>query len=141
MLKTNSKKRKVFVFGTFDGIHDGHRYFLREAKKHGDELVVGVAKDGTVKKLKGAFPNIPLPYRMENLKSENIADKVIPGDEHIGKWEILKREQPDVVCLGYDQKQIHLELTKALPELGTKFEIVIVKDYKGDILHSSIFKT
>lgn len=138
MTQADSKKRKVFVFGTFDGIHDGHRYFLHEAKKHGDELVVGVAKDGTVKKLKGTLPNAPLSYRIQSLRSENIADRVISGDECIGTWEIIKRERPDVVCLGYDQKELTSALMKALPSFDFKIEVVILKDYKGKELHSSL---
>src|SRR3990167_8144697 len=103
-MESNIKNRKVLVFGTFDGIHDGHRFFLREAKKCGGELVVGVAKDGMVRKLKGALPDVPLPNRIRMLEAEGLADKVIPGDENIGNWEIIKRERPDVICLGYDQK-------------------------------------
>ena len=46
------RPKKVMVFGTFDGIHDGHRHFLREAKKQGEELIVAVSKDEVVQKLK-----------------------------------------------------------------------------------------
>jgi cytidyltransferase-like protein len=53
MVENKKKITTVMVFGTFDGIHDGHRYFLNEAKKFGDKLVVAVAKDTTVKTLKG----------------------------------------------------------------------------------------
>ena len=133
-----AKSKKILVFGTFDGIHDGHRFFLREAKKHGEELVVGVAKDGTVKKLKGALPNIPLHNRIKMLQAEGLADRAIPGDENIGNWEIVKREKPDVICLGYDQKELATKLVKDLPAFGFSIEIVIIKDYKGGELHNSL---
>ncbi|HEY9584100.1 MAG TPA: adenylyltransferase/cytidyltransferase family protein [Candidatus Paceibacterota bacterium] len=137
-MSLNSKK--VLVFGTFDGIHDGHRFFLREAKKHGDELVVVVAKDGTVKKLKGSLPKIPLPNRIKTLEDESLADRVISGDENIGSWKIVKREAPNVICLGYDQKELAVKLMKDLPDIGPNIEIAIIGDYKGDELHNSIIK-
>jgi len=38
--------------GTFDLLHMGHIYYLREAKKLGDKLAVVVATDSTVRRLK-----------------------------------------------------------------------------------------
>ena len=43
---------KVMATGTFDLLHMGHIYFLKEAKKLGDTLCVVVATDVTVRKLK-----------------------------------------------------------------------------------------
>ncbi len=51
-LKKENKKI-VFVHGIFDILHKGHIYFLSEAKKLGDVLVVGVDHDENVKILKG----------------------------------------------------------------------------------------
>ena len=39
---------KVMVFGTFDRLHDGHRFFLREAEKLGTTLFIVVARDSMV---------------------------------------------------------------------------------------------
>ena len=38
---------RVMATGVFDILHLGHLYFLREARKLGDELVVVVATDKT----------------------------------------------------------------------------------------------
>ncbi len=43
----------VLVGGCFDLIHFGHIYFLEEAKKLGDKLVVLLESDETIKRLKG----------------------------------------------------------------------------------------
>ena len=47
------KRKKIVIAGTFDILHPGHVYFLKEARKHGDSLVVVIARDETVKNLKG----------------------------------------------------------------------------------------
>ena len=54
-LSFNMRKR-VVVFGIFDGIHEGHRDFFRQAKEHGDELVVIVGRDSASLKWKGKQP-------------------------------------------------------------------------------------
>ena len=49
------RRRRVLASGVFDLIHDGHLRFLEEAKKMGGkgaELVVVVARDSTVRRLK-----------------------------------------------------------------------------------------
>jgi cytidyltransferase-like protein len=136
MVEKNKKNTTVMVFGTFDGIHDGHRHFLKESKKFGDKLVVAVAKDTTVKILKGHLPEAPLPNRIIKLKQENLADEVIPGDQEIGKWQIIKKLKPDVVCLGYDQ----IELRDALIKENFSITIEIIEPFKNGELHSSLLK-
>ncbi|MCK5249408.1 MAG: adenylyltransferase/cytidyltransferase family protein, partial [Spirochaetaceae bacterium] len=37
--------KTVLVFGTFDVIHPGHQWFLRNAARHGDRLVAVVSRD------------------------------------------------------------------------------------------------
>ncbi|MEM3333979.1 MAG: adenylyltransferase/cytidyltransferase family protein, partial [Thermoplasmata archaeon] len=43
---------RVMASGVFDILHPGHIFFLEEAKKLGNELVVVVARDSTARKLK-----------------------------------------------------------------------------------------
>ena len=47
--------KKVMVFGTFDGLHEGHLDFFRQAREYGDYLIVAVARDVNVKKIKKSF--------------------------------------------------------------------------------------
>ena len=63
------KKRIVFTNGCFDLLHAGHVYLLREARKLGDVLVVGLNTDRSVKGLKG--PSRPLVS--ENDRAEAMA--------------------------------------------------------------------
>ena len=47
------KRKVVFVTGVYDLFHYGHVRFLKEAKKFGDFLLVGVHTDEAVNKYKG----------------------------------------------------------------------------------------
>jgi cytidyltransferase-like protein len=49
ILKGGSLK-VVFANGVFDPFHVGHLYYLEEARKQGDHLIVGVASDRHVQK-------------------------------------------------------------------------------------------
>jgi D-beta-D-heptose 7-phosphate kinase/D-beta-D-heptose 1-phosphate adenosyltransferase len=43
----------VLVTGGFDPLHSGHISYLKEAKKLGDELIVGVNSDAWLESKKG----------------------------------------------------------------------------------------
>jgi FAD synthetase len=54
--KEGGERGRVIAFGVFDGLHEGHRHFLREARKLGGRLTVAVAHDEAVVMLKGRRP-------------------------------------------------------------------------------------
>ncbi len=68
------------IFGTFDGLHDGHRFFIDSAKKHAGQLIIVVATDGSVLHIKGHLPRFPLNERIVELKSEVPGARVLSGD-------------------------------------------------------------
>lgn len=43
---------RVFVSGTFDLVHPGHLEFLEQAALEGDQLIVSVASDATIRAMK-----------------------------------------------------------------------------------------
>ncbi|MGD1075360.1 MAG: adenylyltransferase/cytidyltransferase family protein, partial [Thermodesulfovibrionales bacterium] len=47
---------RVVCAGTFDHLHPGHLNFLEQASALGNELIVIVARDETVKRIKGIAP-------------------------------------------------------------------------------------
>lgn len=118
------------VFGTFDGVHEGHREFFKEARRCGDYLIAVVAQDHIIEHLKGRLPNINLAERFENLKKEDSVDEVIIGDKDLGSWEIVKMQRPDVIALGYDQHALKVDLENNLDKLGYKPEIKIMHNYE-----------
>jgi len=118
--------RKVMVFGTFDGLHEGHRAMLKEAKQYGDYLIAVVAQDHMVMHLKGYLPQRNFSDRFEHLEKADGVDKVVIGDAEIGTWNIVKRYKPDVIGIGHDQHMLHDDLKKSLKNLGYKPEIVML---------------
>lgn len=132
--------KKVMVFGTFDGIHQGHLDFFKQAKKHGDYLVVAVAQDNVIKKLKSGLPKFSLKERVAFLKKEKIVDKIIPGDKKIGEWNVVKKYKPDIVAFGYDQLVMRKDFENKVPKLPHKPKIVLLKPFKPNKYHSSILK-
>ncbi|MBI3589133.1 MAG: adenylyltransferase/cytidyltransferase family protein [Candidatus Liptonbacteria bacterium] len=103
---------KVMVFGVFDGLHDGHQFFLREAKKQGSYLIAVVTPDHIVQEIKGRIPKENLEKRISSIKKENLADKVAIGDSVLRSWQVLESYRPDLIVLGYDQT----DLKKSLEE-------------------------
>ncbi|MBI2127298.1 MAG: FAD synthase [Thaumarchaeota archaeon] len=128
--------RKVMCFGTFDGVHKGHEHYLRQAKKLGDFLVVVVALDETVKKIKNREPHYPADERAGQLQQLGFVYKIIlgnPGD----KLKVVADEKPDVICLGYDQTFFTDNLKEKLRQRGLKPEIVRIGAYMPEKFKSS----
>jgi D-beta-D-heptose 7-phosphate kinase/D-beta-D-heptose 1-phosphate adenosyltransferase len=46
------KKKVVFTNGCFDLLHPGHIHLLKESRKKGDKLVVGMNSDASVRRFK-----------------------------------------------------------------------------------------
>ena len=67
--------KKVMCFGTFDKLHPGHLSYLEQAKEYGEYLVVVVARDKRVKKIKGKFPQENEKLRQKNLIQANVVDE------------------------------------------------------------------
>lgn len=127
----------VMVFGTFDGVHPGHEYFFSEAKKYGDWLVVVVARDQTVKRVKGKFPKKNESQRQEAVEQVSCVDQVVLGSKS-SPYTIFNSVQPNVICLGYDQKTYVDNLPAALEQRGIKSEIVRLGAYRADKYKSSL---
>jgi FAD synthetase len=131
--------KKVMVFGTFDPLHKGHLNYFEQAKKHGNYLVVVVARDETIRKGKNREPSKPEKERIEKIRELEVVDKVLLGYKG-DKLQIVKQENPDILCLGYDQKVCIEELRERLKKLVLKPEIKRMKPFKPEKYKSSIFR-
>lgn len=129
--------KKVMAFGAFDILHEGHEYFLKEAKKNGDYLVVTLGRDKTIEKLKKKKTANNEQKRMENLKKLNLADKIILGSLK-DPYKCLSDEKPDVICLGYDQRFFVGSLGKELRKRSIKAEVLRLSPYFPERYKSSL---
>ena len=120
---------RVMASGVFDLLHIGHLYYLEEAKKYGDELIVVVACDKTVRKKKHE-PIMPAEERRKLVEALKPVDKAVVGYED-DFLRIVEEIKPDVIALGYDQ---HFEgLEEMLRQRGIKAKIVRCGKYDGDL--------
>lgn len=127
------------VFGTFDILHRGHIYFLKEAKKLGNKLVAVVARDENVTRLKGKSPLYNYKHRINQIKKTHIADKIILGDL-VDIFKCIKVEKPDIIALGYDQKYFIFELKQFIKNSEEKIKIIKIGSYYPLRYKSSIIK-
>lgn len=130
------KVKKGMVFGVFDGLHEGHLFFLNAAKALCEELVVVVAKDTAVRTLKGRAPHHSLPVRMRALSSTPGIHSV-EGDEEMGEWSALRTYTPDMVFLGHDQQP----LATALEHLGVPYTFLPAHrphEFKSSIIRRGV---
>ncbi len=97
------KKTKVMVFGVFDLLHPGHVDFFKQAKSLGDFLIVSVARDVNVIKIKEQRPIHNEKERVTNIGMVPYVDKIVLGGLR-DPWPHIVKERPDVIALGYDQK-------------------------------------
>ena len=120
---------RVMAVGIFDLLHAGHLYYVEQAKSLGEELVVVIAHDETVRKQKHEpVTGQDLRRRMvEGLKPVDMA--IIGNPPGVPIFEILKQIDPDLIALGYDQKHSIDAIRKGLDLHG--FEHVEVTRVEG----------
>jgi FAD synthetase len=129
--------KKIIVFGTFDIFHPGHINFLRQARRKGDFLLVVVARDETVRKVKKKQTRNKARKRLAAVKNSQLADKVILGSLD-DKYAVIKKYQPDIICLGYDQKAYVDKLQDKLREYNLKkTRVVRLKSFHPEKYKSS----
>jgi D-beta-D-heptose 7-phosphate kinase/D-beta-D-heptose 1-phosphate adenosyltransferase len=96
-------KRVVFTNGCFDIIHIGHIRYLREAKKLGDILLIGLNSDTSVSKIKPGRPVVPEEQRAEVLSALDMVDYITLFNEGT-PYALIKEIKPDVLVKGADWK-------------------------------------
>ncbi|MCA9367362.1 adenylyltransferase/cytidyltransferase family protein [Candidatus Kaiserbacteria bacterium] len=102
--------RVVLTSGSFDLIHIGHARYLREARKFGDFLVVGVESDKRIQKRKGPNrPIVPEQERVEALTHLRYVDLVVMKHVDDKPRELISTVQPDVLVISertkYDETE------------------------------------
>ena len=124
------------VFGVFDGLHTGHRYFLTQASERCEKLIVVVTLPEIVRLFKKRLPHYGYGERAATIRTFDPKLKIVPSDKTLGEWNVLKKYSPEIVLLGYDQQVIAHELTK----IGVPFIFLgshHPEKHKSSLLHTS----
>ena len=57
-------------FGTFDVLHPGHLFYLEELGRLGDKLIIVIARDKNVARIKGNPPHFNETERLQTVLKE-----------------------------------------------------------------------
>lgn len=130
----------VLAAGVFDLLHYGHIRYLEEAKKVGGDksrLVVIVARDETVRRLKGSDPIIPEDQRRAVIEALKVVDEALLGFEDLDLDRVIQQVKPDIVVVGHDQSAIQAQVEKIRKARELRINIHQVSQFGEDDLNSS----
>ncbi len=127
-------KRPVTVLatGVFDILHPGHLYYLSEARKLGDRLVVVVARDETAMRLKRQ-PVVPEHLRLEMVQCLKPVDEAVLGDRD-DFYRVVEAVLPDIIAIGHDQRHDPEKIKADLEKRGIKARIVRLPCLRHDLM-------
>jgi FAD synthetase len=132
--------RTVLASGSFDLVHYGHVRFLEEAKKAGGKdahLIVIVARDTTVEKLKGIKPIIPEDQRRAVVEALKPVDEALLGFENMSIMDVIIQLKPDIIAVGHDQHYVEEEVKRIALTKDIDFKIIRIGRFGPLDLNSS----
>ena len=122
-LKSEGKKI-VFTNGCFDILHVGHVRYLKEARKLGDVLVLGLNSDSSVRSIKGENrPVVPEEERAEVIAELDCVDYVtlFGEDTPLALIECLR---PDILVKGGDWAEENVVGRESVRRWGGRVAII-----------------
>jgi FAD synthetase len=135
-----TSRKTVLATGVFDILHLGHIRFLRESRKKGGpgaKLVVVIARDETVLNRKGRPPIMPEGQRRQMVASLKYVDKAVLGHAKLDMLGVLREEKPDIVSVGYDQREIKASLEKLIRKEKLPLRVVQIGRFGQGTFSSS----
>lgn len=130
--------RRILIFGTFDGFHEGHRAYIEEARALGEHIIVVVTPDNVIQQLKQYTPRYDVMSRIEFIKNEYPSIETLVGDADVNSWSVLENTKPDAILLGYDQDILQKSLETASYIQKHHTPIIRARAYKPDIYHNTL---
>jgi len=145
--------KTVFVSGCFEIIHGGHVEFFRQARGLGDRLVVCIATDEVIRRLKHRESAIPLYHRVQVVAAIEFVDSLMTDDGRMDSepyWNFVPSFQqikPDVLAVTDDDPHIDdkrafctcegaqlIVLAKTLPRYGTPDAAISTSEIRRRII-------
>lgn len=127
------------IFGTFDIIHAGHESLFAQARALAEEphLIVSIARDKVVERVKGALPKNSEAERQKFVAAHALVDETVLGDAE-GYMQHIVRADPDIIALGYDQEGEFVRgLEKDLQSAGLSPRIIRLQAYEPETYKTS----
>ena len=101
----------VLTGGVYDIIHPGHIHTLKNSKQEGDLLIVSIARDSRVIKIKGRKPINNERRRTILVSSIRYVDFTLLGSKG-DIFGVVKKIKPNTITIGYDQTHQISELRR-----------------------------
>lgn len=136
-VNTPNNKKVVLVGGCFDIIHFGHIYFLEQARKSGDYLIVALEPDSRILSKRSKVTHNQM---QRAIMLTPYADMVLLLDTLKGynDYNQLVRDiNPSVIVVTSDDPQMN---NKTLHAKSIGARLNIVTDRIGDLSSSKIYK-
>jgi len=131
-------KKIIFTNGCFDILHTGHTRYLREARKLGNILVVGINSDTSVRAIKGPQrPIVPQDERADIMASLESVDFVTLFDETT-PLELIECLKPHIIVKGGDWVEKDIVGGEAVRKWGGA--VAVIPKIKGASTTSIIEK-
>jgi FAD synthetase len=145
--KTERGPVRVFLGGTFDGLHLGHVFLLQFARRRGLALArrqrrsgvhvsVVVARDDSVRRIKRTPAQHSEGERRKlvaSLRDVDVAFLGVPNDF----VRSVRRVDPDLVVLGYDQRG---DWERILRDAGIEAKVIRCPPFAPNRLKSSVLR-
>lgn len=135
-----TKSVTVLASGVFDLVHYGHVRFIEEAKKiGGDEsrLVIIVARDKTVQRLKGRKPIISEDQRRAVIESLKPVDEALLGYENLSFEDTILKVNPDIIAMGHDQQILEKQIRDFIKQHNLNIRVVRIGKFGQEDLDST----
>ena len=129
--------KTVAISGYFDPVHVGHLEYIKEAKKLGDKLIVGINSDDWLINKKGR-PFMPMSERSEIIKNLAVVDAIVTFEDHdnsaSGAIRKVLKKYPDnkiIFANGGDRTSSNiLEMERFKDKPNVEFMFEVGGDYK-----------
>ena len=120
-------------------LHEGHLDFFRQARSLAPDsaLIVSVARDTAVARIKGASPRRSEEKRLALVSACELVDEAVLGDTE-GYIAHILEARPEIIALGYDQEGEYVQsLEDDLRRAGLVTTVTRLAAYKPDVYKTS----
>ena len=96
--------KTIITFGTFDLLHTSNLNILKNCKKYGNKLIVGVSTDKLILEKKNKLPTNDQNSRKKMIENLNFVDEVFFEESLEKKKEYILKYKADILISGDDWK-------------------------------------